>query len=79
MGLVLASWDAAKHTGNKYASEYASAQIQPYQVFSDSKSAHTHDKEMGCKRNFSAESIKATSCIHPQQKWRPKHFAWKTN
>lgn len=75
MGLVLASWDAAKHTDNKYTSEYASAQIQPYRAFSDRKSAHIHDKEMGWERNFSVESIEVTSCIHSQQKWRPKHFA----
>ena len=49
MGLVLASWDAAKHTGNKHTSEYASAPIQPYQAFSDSKSAHICDKETGKK------------------------------
>lgn len=68
MGLVLASWDAAKQAGNKYASEYLSAQIQPHQAFSDSKNANIRD-------NFSAESRKATSCITPQQKRRPKNFA----
>ena len=56
MGLVLASWDVAKHTANKYASEHPSAQIQPHQAFSGSQSTHIHDKEMGWEIHFWVES-----------------------
>ena len=46
----------AKCTANKYASKYASAQIHPYQAFSDSRSTHTHDKETGWERHSRVES-----------------------
>jgi len=74
-GWYLHHGDVAKHTDNKHASEYASAQIQPHRASSDGKSACVHDKEMEQERNFSVWRIKAISCIHPQQKWRPKHLA----